>query len=501
MLAGEVLRLTANRIPAKTALICGERRIDYAALDMAADRFAGALINRNIAPGDRVAIMSRNSIEYCIAHFGCARAGAVIVNLMPAYASAELEAIIGATEAKLVFADPECAAKMLSVAEFLGCLDSVIELATLDDFLATGDGISLPTGLSPTEPLGMTFTGGTTGLPKGAVVSHACRYVSSWTTAIEHAVREEDTVGVLTPLYHAMGSMVWMPTAVMLGATAVLMPEWDPDAFIETTAAHGISTVLMVPLQLQQILRGDHFDADKLRCLTNIACGGAITPEGLVHEVAGKMPWARFTNHYGQSETGPICVYKPHHPREKADTIGMPAIGVDLKIVDEDGNEAATGEPGEIIVRGPFLMKGYFDNAAETGLYFRNGDGWGWTGDLAARDADGFIRLIGRSKDMIVSGGINIYPREIELTLEAHDAIADCTVFGVPDEKWGEALVAYVVCRAGATLTEKDVIGWCEEKLARFKTPKHVRILNAIPKTPAGKVQKPKLRDAFLAGN
>jgi acyl-CoA synthetase (AMP-forming)/AMP-acid ligase II len=299
-------------------------------------------------------------------------------------------------------------------------------------------------------------------------------------------------------MYHAMGSCVWLPTVVLVGATVVMPARWDPDQMVEQTARHGINTVLMVPVQLRELLADAHFDAGALASLNNVACGGAITPVDLVEEIAEKMPWARFTNHYGQSETGPVTLFKHNHPRDKAGTIGRPALGAEVELLDPDGAPVPVGEPGEIVVGGPFLMSGYYNNPEETELYFRGGDGRGWTGDLGQMDEDGFITLVGRSKDMIVSGGINIYPREIEIALEKHASVAECTVFGVPDERWGEALAALVVRRGARDLDEAALTAHCETQLAGFKRPKFIRFVNNIPKTPSGKVQKPKLRDAFL---
>jgi acyl-CoA synthetase (AMP-forming)/AMP-acid ligase II len=344
----------------------------------------------------------------------------------------------------------------------------------------------------------MTFTGGTTGRPKGALVSHRARFVSSWTTALEHEVSSADVVGVLTPLYHAMGMTIWLQAAMLAGATAVLLTGWDPDRFAEATARHRITNALMVPVQLRELLSERHFDPKALASLGKLGCGGAVTSPALVAEINGKLPNVLFTNHYGQSETGPLCLFKHHHPRERAGTIGQPAAGVALKIVDPEGEAVAPGAVGEIVTSGPYMMAGYYNDPEETANYFRGGDGWGWTGDLATIDEDGFVTLVGRSKDMIVTGGINVYPREVEIVLERHDAVAECTVFGVPDEKWGEALVAYVVCQNGAGATEAELVQFCERHLARFKRPRYVRFVAAIPKTPSGKIQKPKLREAFL---
>jgi acyl-CoA synthetase (AMP-forming)/AMP-acid ligase II len=506
LLTGDILKLSAERHPNRTALICGDDEISYGDLSKTANRFGHAMLQNDIGKGTNWAIMARNLPEYVIAHFGGAQTGAMLVNLIPAYAPDELIRILSQTKAKLIVVEQSFQDKIAKIIDQLPELKHVIVIGepaqeswtAFESFIADQPNTPCNADLDEADPFAMTFTGGTTGLPKGAMVSHQARYVSCYTTAIEHGITEADIVSMVTPFYHAMGSLVWLPTTIFVGATAVILTGWDADNFVEQTAKHAITSTFMVPVQLRQTLSEDHFDADKLNSLTNIACGGAITPADLVAEVNQKMPHARFTNHYGQSETGPICIYRPTYPRDKADTVGRIVLGVDLKIVDSDGNEVAVGETGEIISRGPFLMSGYYNNDEETSAYFPNGDGWGWTGDLAKKDADGFITLVGRSKDMIVSGGVNIYPREIEIVLEGHEEIIDCTVFGIPDEQWGEALVAYVVTGPGSDLNENAILDHCTEHLARFKRPRHIRIVDNIAKTPSGKVQKPILRETFL---
>ena len=506
MLTGEILRASARRNANRTALICGDRSMSYGALDATASRFAHALLRRGLAKGDAVAAMCRNLPEYVALHFGNARTGCLLVNLMPAYAPDEIVTILNLTGARLIVVEADFQDKIAALRDRCPDLRDVVVIGEAGsdgaipfDRFTAGQPETPPTvALADSDPYAMTFTGGTTGRPKGALVSHRARFVSTWTTAIEHEVTGEDVIGVLTPLYHAMGLLIWLQSAILNGTTSVLLAGWDPDYFTEQTARHRISNALMVPVQLRQLLGDGHFDPHRLASLTRIGCGGAITPPDLVAEVNGKLPTVRFINHYGQSETGPLTLFKPWHPRDRAGTIGRTAVGVDLSVVDPDGNEVATGEVGEIITRGPYLMEGYFRDPEETALYFRSGDGWGWTGDLATIDDEGFVTLVGRSKDMIVSGGVNIYPREVELVLEKHSAVSECTVFGVPDPRWGEALVAYVVCAGRERPGEEALLAHCESRLARFKRPKYLRFVSEIPKTPSGKVQKPRLREAFL---
>ena len=266
MLTAQILQQSARRHPDKTALICGDRRVSYGALAADANRFAHAVISRGIGKPHTIAIMSRNLPEYVVAHFGCAQTGAILVNLMTAYAADELVAILGATEAQLIVVE---AAFQERIAQVMKALPSLSQIVVIGDSPAprTGDCISFddfiggqpatPPVLSllDTDPFAMTFTGGTTGLPKGAVVSHRSRFVSTYTTAIEHEVTESDVVGLLTPLYHTMGSLVWLSTALFVGATCVMLERWDPDEFAGLTERHGISCVLMVPVQLPPFAR------------------------------------------------------------------------------------------------------------------------------------------------------------------------------------------------------------------------------------------------------
>ena len=506
MLTGEILRLSARRDPGKTAVICGEARLSYGALDADANRFANALAGLGIGKGDAVAVMSRNLPEVVTAHFGNARNGSLLVALVPAYGPNELFNILSHTGAELIVVEEACQDKAFEMRDRLDSLRHVVVIGTpadkdavaFKDFI-TGQPETPPdVSLDEFEPFAMTFTGGTTGLPKGALVSHHARFVSAYTTAIEHELTEADIIGLVTPLYHAVGLVVWLQATVLVGATCVIAPGWDAGGFVEAVGRHHITTASVVPVQLREVLSEENFDADKLASLRKIGSAGATSPPDLKVRLAEKLPQVIFADHYGQSETGPICFLKHWHPEDRWGTVGRPALGVEMAIVDAGGNPVPTGEVGEIVTRGPFMMEGYYNDPEETAVYFRSGDEWGWTGDLATMDGDGFVTLVGRSKDMIVSGGVNIYPREVELVLEDHPAVDECTVFGIPDEKWGEALVAYVVAENRAAASEDELIGHCASQLARFKRPKLVRFVDSIPKTPSGKTLKTQIREDFL---
>ena len=493
---GEILRRAARRWPEKTALIAGERRLDFGAYDRLANRFANLLIAEGIRPGDRIATVLFNSPEYGVVHFGNARAGSVLVHIPPLYAAAEIAEIVERTRPRALVVD--AAVQDRIGAEARSAVPTVM-VAGSPDFeaaLATVSDRPPDRAIDPAAPVGMTFTGGTTGRPKGAVVSHTARYVSAASTAREHQITEQDVVGVVVPMFHAVGLMIWYQAAILRGCTAVILRKWDPAEFIAATERHGISSVFLVPVQVRDLLRSPAFDGKRLASLKNIGVGGAPTPPGLIEECREALPHCGYTDHYGQSETGPLTILKPLDTKEHAGTVGRPAEGVELRIVDADGNPVPPGTVGELITRGPYLMEGYFGDEDETARYFRGG--WGWTGDLGRADEDGYVTLVGRSREIIISGGFNIHPSEVETALASHPAVKDCSVFGVPDDRWGEAPIAYVV--RSADVSQDDLIAHCTHRLARYKRPREIVFVTTIPRTPSGKVQKPLLRNAYLNG-
>ena len=497
MLIGDILRQSAARHPDKLALIAGDARLTYGELDRAANRVANVVRGLGLRKGSRIALISRNRPEYIAIHFGVARAGVILVHISPAYGPGEIDHILARTRPALAFAESDLADKVAKAPRVI-TIDGTGRGA-LPRLAARASDAQPRIAIDPADPFGMTFTGGTTGFPKGALVSHRARIASAMTTAIEHGLSARDVVGMPLPMYHTAGLLIWGQAAMLVGATCVLMPRWDPDEFIALTRREGITNVTVVPVQANDLLDRADFSPEGVPTLTTLATGGAPKHAGLLETFVERMPHATYIDHYGQSEVGPATILKSWHPRDKARSIGHPAIGLEIKVVDGDGNPVKPGVIGEILIKGPCLMTGYYKDPAETARYFRSRDGWGWSGDLATVDEDGFITLAGRAKDMIITGGINVYPREVEVVLEAHPAVAECVAFGVPDERWGEAMVVYVVRANDAEIAAEMLIEHCGAKLARYKRPKIVKFVDAIPKTATGKVLKHKLREAFLA--
>lgn len=475
-------------------MIAGGRRLNFAEYDRLANRFANLLIGAGVRPGDHVASVLFNSPEYGVVHFGNARTGSVLVHIPPLYAPAEIAEIVERTRPRVLVVDAAVGDRLGAEVRSAVPTMMVAGGAAFEEALAAAPDSPPDRTIDPAAPVAMTFTGGTTGGPKGAVVSHAARYVSASNTAREHRITERDVVGVVVPMFHAVGLMIWYQAAILRGCTSVILRKWDPAEFIAATERHGISSVFLVPVQVRDLLRSPAFDGKRLASLRNIGVGGAPTPPGLIAECREALPHCGYTDHYGQSETGPLTILKPEETEAHAGTVGRAAEGVELRIVDGDGNPVPPGTVGELVTRGPYMMEGYFGDEEETVRYFRGG--WGWTGDLGRADEDGYVTLLGRSREIIISGGFNIHPSEVETALASHPSVEDCTVFGVPDDRWGEAPVAYVVRRADASA--EDLIAHCTDRLARYKRPREIVFVDTIPRTPSGKVQKPLLRDAYL---
>ncbi len=508
--AGEILRRTARRLGSKTALVDGDRRVDYARFDREANRLANALIAAGIASGDPIAIMSANRLEYAYVFYGAARAGAVLGNLSVRYTENDVAEILALSEARLVLVDRERLDRVLAVRDRLPELRRVVLLdpggGSLPDgveayeaFVADRPTAEPGRAVGPHDPLAVTYTGGTTGRPKGVLVSHHARAMSALTAIVEYDLAEDDTAVVATPLFHAAGLFVWFHPAVMIGATVVLMESWDPEAFMRIVEEEKATAVLLIPTQINGLLRAPGFDPARLRTLRKINHAGMIIPVALIEQVLDAMPWAELTNNYGTSETGPLTVRRASDLPEKAHSVGRPVFNVEVEIRDRDGRPLPPGEIGEIVTRGDHLLTRYVGAPEETAELFRSDDGWLWTGDLGAMDPDGYITLVDRSKEIIIAGGENIYPTEIENALYRHPAVAECAAFGIPDDHWGEVPAAHVVLRDGVRATAEELSDFCATQIPRHKRPRLVKFVDALPKTAVGKIQRHKIRAEYWA--
>ncbi len=509
MLTGQMLQRSAQRFPDKAAIICGDRRLSYRELDGSANQLANALLDQGLAKGAKVGMLSRNLAEYGVVFFGVARTGYVLTNISVLYAPDELAYVLDKADVEVLIFDDVFAEKVASVRDRLPAVKTLIGFggdSTLPDVHNFADFMSRhatqppDVELSESDPFCMTYTGGTTGRPKGVLCNHRARAVTAHTVMVEEAIDERDRVGIVTPMFHVAALNIMFQPAMLAGATTVFLPKWDPAEFVAMVARHEMTANFMVPTQAAMLLNDESFDAEALRSWRKVSFAGAPMPDWVQTELRKRLPELALTQIYGQSEMGVIAVLRNWYLPEKLGSVGRQPYNVDVRVVDEEGRDVAPGEIGEVVSSGDNLMMEYYGEPEQTDEFFKLGDGWGWSGDLATIDDEGFITLIDRSKDMIISGGENIYPKEIEDVIYELTQVAECAVFGVPDDKWGEVPAAYLHLKPGAELTEDAVTRHCAEKLASFKRPRTVRFVDDFPKTPIGKIQKNVLKETFWSG-
>ena len=505
MLTGDMLCRSADRFADKPAIICGERSISYRELDDRANRLAHALLALDLGKGGKIAILARNIIEYGIVFFGAARTGYVLNNLSLLHTVDELAYAIEKTDIEVLIFDAAVSAEVAALLARVGPLKKVvaignaggIDAADFDAFIADQPRHPPDVALDERDPFCMTYTGGTTGRPKGVLCDHRARTITTYTAMIEQMIDERDVVGVVTPLYHIAALHLTFQPAILAGAVSVFLPKWSPEGFMEIAERHGVSTTFMVPTQITRLLADPGFAPERLMSWRKANVAGAPMPDWVQIELMRIFPELMITQNYGQSEMGMVVVLRHWYLPEKLGAVGRQAINVDIRVVHPDGTPVEPGEVGELVSRGDNLMLEYYGEPEDTAEFFRHGDGWGWSGDLARIDEDGFITLVDRSKDMIISGGENVFPKEIELVLYELAEVGECAVFGIPDEVWGEVPAAFIALKTGASLVEEKVIAHCSGRLARFKRPRLVRFVAEFPKTPVGKIQKTVLREEF----
>jgi acyl-CoA synthetase (AMP-forming)/AMP-acid ligase II len=502
---GDILSEAARRAPEKTALIVAGKPYSFSRIEADANRFAQALLAQDLPPGAHIAIMCRNGHEYVAAHFGAARTPYVLVHLSTRYTPDELVHTMNLTAARAIIIDAETKAALdrarplLDTAPFVISVDPGLggAVAEFEALIADQPAAAPDFAPAPEDVFSILFTGGTTGKPKGALTTHVSRVTSGAAAIEDHPIHGDDIAAVTTPLCHAAGLFTWFQPVLWAGATAVLMPHWDAGDFIAATAAHGINSAFVVPAQVALLLDHPDFDAEKLSTLRAIICGGAAAHPRLVERFETALPDCDFVVAFGSTETGHVISQQPAERRAKPGSLGKTGPRIELGVFAKPDVPAKPGEIGEIATRGSHLFAGYLDAPDETRAYFRSGEEWGWMGDLGFKDVDGTLTLIGRSKDMILSGGMNIYPAEIEDAVSEYPGLAECAAFGVANEKWGELPALAVVATPGAKLDTDAMLEFAANKLARHKRPRRIELLDELPRTGAGKLQRNVLKERF----
>ena len=503
---GEQLRRTADRIGESLAVVsCHQSRsLTWTQLDAMADRVARGLWSLGIRRSDRVGLWSSNCVEWVMLQMGCARAGAILVNINPAYRSHELGFTLRRSRMKAIFlwhADTR--------ADYAALLQEATEGQSLElqhsiyfdspgwkDLLhARGE---IPTDLQPQDVTNIQYTSGTTGLPKGVMLTHHNQVNNGLLIASGMRYTEEDRICIPVPLYHCFGCVIGNMAALTSGA-AMVFPNWtfDPRATLSAVQAEKCSSLYGVPAMFIAELGLPDFSSFDLSTLRAGMMAGAPCPIEVMKRVVGEMHCPQLTIGYGQTESTPIVTMSElDDPLElRVSTVGKALPCTEMKIASLiDGTTLQVGEQGEVCARGYMVMNGYDDEPEATARVI-DAEGWLHTGDLGVMRPDGYIHLTGRDKDMIIRGGENIYPREIEEFFYTHPKVAEVQVIGLPNEYLGEVVVAWIRLRPGETATDTEIRDFCHGKIAHFKIPEYIRFVDAFPTTVTGKVQKFKIRE------
>ncbi len=509
---GQLLEQAASSAPDRIALIAGvpdpalRRQWTYSELYAEAQRTARALLRR-FKPGERIAVWAQNLPEWVMLEFGSGLAGIVLVTVNPGFRAKEVEYVLKQSRSAGVFVVNSFRGNpmLATVREVLPRCPELREIVCFDDwpaFITAGDDgrIALP-DVKPTDPVMIQYTSGTTGFPKGALLHHRGLATNGADTAERMGIDPGDVFITTMPLFHTGGCVCCVLGAVSKAATQVLLEAFEPGLVLELFETYRGNAMVAVPTMLVAMLEHPSFASTDLSSVKAICSGGSTVPAALVTLFEQKLG-APFTIVFGQTECSPVAAMTMTTDTidDKAGTIGLPLPNMETKIINPDtGQTAAIGEIGEFCTRGYHVMLGYFEMPDATAAAIDSG-GWLHTGDLCAMDARGYCTVEGRLKDMIIRGGENIYPRELEELLFRHPKVGEVAVVGVPHEKWGEEVAAFIRPAPGAVIDKEELSAYMRASLAHHKTPRHWFLVDTFPLTGSGKIQKFKLREFWAKG-
>ncbi|MFD0313119.1 acyl-CoA synthetase [Streptomyces flavalbus] len=483
-----VLRRSARRTPARVAVEYRDRVWTYQELDEAVSRAAALLLAEGLTPGDRVAAYGHNSDAYLIAFLACARAGLVHVPVNQNLTGDDLAYLVGQSGSALVLTDPDLAARLPDGVRTLPLRDADGSLLARLPQSPPYDGPEPRTE----DLVQLLYTSGTTALPKGAMMTHRAlvhEYLSA-ITALDLSAGDRPAHSL--PLYHSAQMHVFLLPYLAIGATNVILDAPDGDRLFDLVEQGRADSLFAPPTVWIGLANRPDFATRDLSGLRKAYYGASIMPVPVLERLRARLPRLAFYNCFGQSEIGPLAtVLGPDEHEGRMDSCGRPVLFVDARVVDDKGADVPDGTPGEIVYRSPQLCEGYWDKPEETAEAFR--DGWFHSGDLAVRDADGYLTIVDRVKDVINSGGVLVASRQVEDALYTHDAVAEAAVVGLPDPKWIEVVTAFVVPRG--EVTEAELIAHARERLTPFKAPKRVEFVTELPRNASGKILKRELRD------
>ena len=492
----QILEKRALLTPNRTGLVEweGGRRFKYQELEERANRIANYLKTLNVGKGDRVSILALNGVYYVDLFFGLAKLGAIITPLNWRLALPEQAYILNDSEPKALFYGPEYEETVEQLKPKVR-VEHYIALSEYEELLgASSPEPPLPVEISLEDPHTIFYTSGTTGRPKGAVLPHRMILWNSVNTVVSWGLTQDEVAPVFTPMFHSGGFNVVLVPLFHLGGKVILTRKFDPEDALRLIEQEQATVVFMVPTMFQMMAETELFAKTDLSSVKFFISGGAPCPLELIelYQQRGLV----FKQGFGMTEVGVNCFsMTAGEAFEKPGSVGKPIFHSQVKIVDEQGREVGVDEVGELVISGPHVCAGYWRKPEETAKVLR--DGWFHTGDLAKRDRDGFYYIVGRKKEMIISGGENIYLAEVEGVIVAHPKVKEVAVIGVPDPQWGEVGRAIVVLKPGETATEEEIKEFCNDKLARYKVPKSVVFADELPRNPYGKVIRTELKERF----
>jgi long-chain acyl-CoA synthetase len=492
---GSGVRAAMHRHPRKIAFAQGGRRRSYADLVERMDRVTAALLGElGLAPGEHGAIVGRNSIEYMEIVFGASQAGIALATVNPRLAVPEIAAICDDAEARVLFADEDLAASLRDC-RFASVRRIVTIGPELEDLLGRARPVAVP--LVPEWGVfTIPYTSGTTGKPKGVLVSQRSRVLTVLGMAAEYGCfGPDDRFLAVAPMCHGAG-MIFALAPVFFGGHCEIMDKFEPSEVMQRLADDGMTGFFGVPTHFHALMSLEKPVLERYRPsrLRTVISNAAALPQAMKEKLVAYFGVGLLHETYGSTEAGIVTNLRPADQLRKASCVGQPFPATLVEIRRDDGSLCGADEVGELFSTSPYLFNGYWRKPEATREAWR--DGWVTVGDLARRDAEGHLYIVDRKKDMVISGGINIYPREIEEVLLRHPGVAEAAVIGVPDEKWGERLKAFIVARPGAQLDAAGVVAFCEGRISAIKIPKDVSFIERLPRNASGKVLKTDLRTA-----
>lgn len=521
MLIGDLIRRRARISPGRVFWKEESRSLTYAQLNLDANRVARALLAEGLRPGNHIAICADNSYEYAAVHFGAAKAGLVLAHLSPRLTAVEVGAMGSHCDAELMLFGENQADVIEGARQALPRVRRWITLPAggefttvpswagpLSEWVAPQSGeepdlarFAVHPGapaVFPEAPFQLLYTSGTTGVPKGVLISHRAKIAQGGTHVINMNLRAGDRVWNALPLCHQYAQWLVLASVPLAGATVVAAPRFDSALCWEALRGEDITHLPAVPTMLYRMLDDPAAGQAPDPQLRGIVYGGAPMDVERISALRFCFPGARLFQGFGQTEVGYCMGMLDEEHNLRPESLGKADIYSEIRLLNEDGREVDTGEVGEIVASTPYLMNGYYKDAIATETFFTYGPASGRTGDLAICDEEGFYTLAGRLIDMVVSGGMNIYPSEVEKVLLAHPSVAEAAVFGIPDREWGESVVAAVIPTDAAQADHNVLISHLRENLAAYKCPRLIEFHSELPRTHNGKVRKVELRAPFL---